>query len=822
MNDNPPGLPALDYRAGTHGTFLESMLRDFVSDPVLRRLGTHDSADPLTAIADAFAMGLDVLTFYNERIANEGFLRTATERYSVLELARAIGYELRPGVAAGTALAFTLATPVAVARAPGMEVPTIMLATTTPESVTIPVGTKAQSVPGQDELPRVYQTVEAIEARPAWNAVKVPVTQWVPPGLGDTELYLEGTTPGLNPGDMVLLVGDERLASPHNENWDVRRVQAVRTVARHGEVEGHTVVTLDLPLGTADPVVHPARSGQRAYVFRQRAALFGHNAMPWENLPSTLRVGEHVPTQAPGTTEWKPGPYAGRKNTWADAPLDPGRTHIFLDRVYQGLTPGGWIALASPEYVELFRVSEVDETNQADFLLQAQVTRLAISGEHLEFFSPRDAVVWCQAEELRLAERPLAAWGGDRIVPIAGQVPGLEPGRLVAVRGDLADGTGPSSEVVRLAAVREWDMSLVFETPVAVYEPTTVRLNANVAAAADGESRSEVLGSGDGAAVFQSFVLRGAPLTYTSAPTPTGSRTTLEVRVDDLLWTEVASLYAQPPDARVYTTRHLDDGRTEVRFGDGRTGARLPTGRDNVRAVYRVGLGAAGNVPKNRIAMLLSRPLGVDEVINPIAATGGTDAERLEQARVNAPSTVLTLDRIVSLRDYEDFARSFAGIGKAHAYLAWNGERQVIRLVVATSAHEPVLPGTAAHDNLRAGIDAARHVGPPLVLETFQPKPFSVDLRVVAAPGRSYADVATAVTAALVDTFSFERRAFGQRVSAAEILAVTQNVSGVLGADLDVLSAGNGNAMVLSAEPAQLLTLRAEDVHLTELREPLP
>ena len=45
---------------------------------------------------------LDVLTFYQERIANEGYLRTATERRSMLELARAIGYELSPGVAAST------------------------------------------------------------------------------------------------------------------------------------------------------------------------------------------------------------------------------------------------------------------------------------------------------------------------------------------------------------------------------------------------------------------------------------------------------------------------------------------------------------------------------------------------------------------------------------------------------------------------------------------------------------------------------------------------------------------------------------------------
>ena len=50
----------------------------------------------------------DVLTFYQERIANESYLRTATERLSVLELARLIDYQLRPGVAASTYLAFTL------------------------------------------------------------------------------------------------------------------------------------------------------------------------------------------------------------------------------------------------------------------------------------------------------------------------------------------------------------------------------------------------------------------------------------------------------------------------------------------------------------------------------------------------------------------------------------------------------------------------------------------------------------------------------------------------------------------------------------------
>ena len=43
-----------------------------------------------------------MLTFYQERIANESYLRTATERVSLQEMGKLIGYRLRPGVAAET------------------------------------------------------------------------------------------------------------------------------------------------------------------------------------------------------------------------------------------------------------------------------------------------------------------------------------------------------------------------------------------------------------------------------------------------------------------------------------------------------------------------------------------------------------------------------------------------------------------------------------------------------------------------------------------------------------------------------------------------
>ncbi len=165
---NRGGLSAIRYRLGTHATFFQTMvdgLSGFVVTDTdtgatyrpLAKLTTRATDDTTIALIDAFAMVCDVLTFYQERIANEGYLRTATERRSVLELAREIGYELDPGVAAATYLAFT------VEDAPSA-----------PKQATVLVGTKVQSVPGPGEKPQVFETVEEALVRAEWNAL-VPI-----------------------------------------------------------------------------------------------------------------------------------------------------------------------------------------------------------------------------------------------------------------------------------------------------------------------------------------------------------------------------------------------------------------------------------------------------------------------------------------------------------------------------------------------------------------------------------------------------------------------------------------------------------------------
>ena len=124
---NKPGQPALGYRIGTHGSFLRRMIRRLPLQEVmdgtghirqpLANLTTQETSDPSIALLDAFAVVADVLTFYQERIANECYLRTATERRSGPgALPARSADELNPGVAAGTWLAFTVETAIGLSR----------------------------------------------------------------------------------------------------------------------------------------------------------------------------------------------------------------------------------------------------------------------------------------------------------------------------------------------------------------------------------------------------------------------------------------------------------------------------------------------------------------------------------------------------------------------------------------------------------------------------------------------------------------------------------------------------------------------------------
>ena len=401
------------------------------------------------------------------------------------------------------------------------------------------------------------------------------------------------------------------------------------------------------------------------------------------------------------------------------------------------------------------------------------------------------------------------------------------------VNAAAADGAA-ASEVVALksvAAVDETHSSLKLAASLAnVYRRDSVTIAANVARATHGESVTEWLGSGDASVPYPAFPLKQAPLTYVASAEPSGASSTLEVRVNDLLWEEVPSLYGRAPGERVYTTELGEDGAATVRFGDGKQGARLPTGTNNVRAAYRKGVGLAGMVAAGRLTQLMTRPLGVKEVVNPLAAEGAQDPESIEDARRNAPLKILTLGRVVSLQDYEDFARAFAGIGKAAATWTWSGERNGIILTVAGPGGAALSAGGAAVTNLVAALHELGDPRVPVEVRPYQPVAFRLRAGVTIAPECEAEKVLAAAESELRAAFSFDAREFGQPVALSEVAAVMHRAEGVTAVHVTELyredqPAGRNPLLFAflpragtdSPRPGELLTIQEDPVSLEVL-----
>jgi hypothetical protein len=340
------------------------------------------------------------------------------------------------------------------------------------------------------------------------------------------------------------------------------------------------------------------------------------------------------------------------------------------------------------------------------------------------------------------------------------------------------------------AIVHEIDRTTVrLEASLAnVYDRATVRINANVAVATHGEESGEIAGDGSAADINQRFMLRQSPLTYVaSSASPSGREATLTVRVNDLEWTEVSSLYAQPSTSRVYALRQDDDGNTVVQFGDGVEGARLPTGQGNVRFSYRKGIGAVGNVLESTITSLLSRPLGVKSAVNPKAATGGEDPESRDDGRRNAPTTVLTLDRAVSALDYEDFSRAFAGIAKAVAAWIPAGAKRGMYITVAGADGAAIPDGSETYDALLQSLRAYGDELLPLTLTSYLPASFILGAKVMVDEKYEPRRVLDNVESVVLSDFSFAARDFGMPVTIDEVMASIHSVDGVKAVDVDLL-----------------------------------
>lgn len=878
---NLPGLSRVAYRIGTFTSFRRAML-DQVARPDLLGAAPNPFArwreggdgDYHAVLIELWAYLADILTFYQELIANEAFLPTATQRDSLARIAALVGYRPGPGAAASGQLAFTVARGQTVSipasfragsrAAPGRpaavfetaaplialgEHSAIPLSAVAPTNQFAPLAAFGAIYGGtrfvQSELLSLFATLygsagaayaESYAPNVASAVTSAPLAaglvaaQGAPavsraPGVATTSagllavargfayipfrgdetrsVVLKGVSTRLSVGDYVLSVENEQVAGKERA-----RVHQLDTVAAD-KATGTTTITWKELAG--DTAYDQGEKPVALYALRVAAAPFGSNAPIWATLPQTLI----------GTVNTLPGPY--RSRNWDDPANDayfvPARGELMLDSTYDDArgTPAspGWVALLADGHEDVFHLVDARPVNYADYALNNKVTRLTLgAGEQVaaKRYPLRTTLALTGGEPLELQNNlPLPAEVAGATLVLAGQYPRLQAGQAVFLQGTPVD---PATR--KPAGALASEPGVLAEPPAldAANNVTTVKLQqplrssylrdgavllANVAAATQGETvRDELLGSGDGTA-FQSFTLKQKPLTYLPAGDPEGLAavaSTLLVTVNGVRWDELPTVLESPPDARVYTASQDETGATAVVFGDGVNGARPPSGRDNIRARYRKGIGAPGNVDAGGISQLIDNLPGLQKVTNPAPSAGGADAEAADQIRVNAPGSLRTFGRAVSVEDYAALARSYPGVAKASAVRVLRDPATLravanpyVQLTVALAGGAPLAGQPELAARLRSFLDGRRDPNVPMRILDFTP--VYVDVAATVLIDGRYPRQATlnAAYAALrpgpaapgqpPGSFAFESLDFGESLHLSALYAAIQAVPGV-------------------------------------------
>ncbi len=289
---------------------------------------------------------------------------------------------------------------------------------------------------------------------------------------------------------------------------------------------------------------------------------------------------------------------------------------------------------------------------------------------------------------------------------------------------------------------------------------------------------------------------------------PTGVRADITVSVEGRSWTQVPTLKDSAHADSHYAVRMTEESYVALEFGDGEHGRRLPTGSNNVRTTFRVGTGRRGNLPSGSLTSPVKSHRLIEEVSQPLPTTGGNDMEPIESMRTNAPPTVLTLQRAVSLADYSALAASQSSVWQARAFALPTGlSRQANLRVVVVPA------GGGELGNLRTTLTEflIAHGEPEVGVEVVKYRSKTVDVAAtinVKSVAFAPDEVVAAVRTALLSEFSLEKRRLGRDLFLSEVIQVVENVKGVENS-ICILRDGEISMSRVGADPAEVIHIDA-------------
>lgn len=771
---NTPGLNSIQYRVGDFLTFRHQLLLPLAGEQELINWRPSAKGDLAVQMIEWWAYLADILTFYNERIANQSYLHTADMEVSVKRLIRILGYRPRPGIGAYGTVAALMSNPF--------------------PSFTLPQGFPIQSKPGPGKQPQIFE-VSAATSVSYPDVVNVDVVT-TPASLSSAQsVLLKGVITSIKANDELLLLENQWKGS---NNYAVVIVQSSQQEKDpRGNINTRVTFTpqsvpSNLPTDAIAANYRLMKSSLSAHVWQYAAHGIAFTY-------STAQVASSNISSTTLTTQVTSRRIIRRPPSG-----------IQLDAITRQIKVGDPILFedlsgtSTPQLVDVTAYSEViwyaNPKNPTTPTIppdpDTKIPPIPITHTELSF-TPALSGAWNESTTLiryawqdvgQLIESPSTTLSGTSTA-VTAVLPATFPtptnGQPLSVMLEDANGNGTSAQGAIDSSSGQLDLTGLHIPASTGPLAAPLRVLFDLLSVTRGKTvPQEILGSGDATVAGQEFVLQNAPLTYLLSSTSTSGgnyTSTLKIMVNNIVWQEVPSFYNQPYNAQVFVTGEDENNMTHVQFGDGINGARLPSGVNNVVATYRYGSGA--DAPDaGQLTVLTQAWPNLKAMRNPVAVGGGADPDPAKKIRQYAPQSVLTFGRAISADDYETIAAQAPGVARARAYYTWNADQQ--RSLVTIYVGDTPSAVVAAQTALNGTADPNR----PVVVLQATPLPMILHLSLQINPLYNPDAVQAAVTAALLDDdnglFGINAIRIGEVIYQSQIFAACMGVPGVQAASI--------------------------------------
>ena len=290
-----------------------------------------------------------------------------------------------------------------------------------------------------------------------------------------------------------------------------------------------------------------------------------------------------------------------------------------------------------------------------------------------------------------------------------------------------------------------------------------------------------------------------------------------------VLWKKVDNLNDWNGTSTVYTVSTNDEGLSFIVFGDNISGA-VPPQDSKIKARYFAGVGEFGNISANTLDYYYFPNLSsLDQAtirgsigFTHLAATGGSDPESDDSIRSNAPKTLRSLNRAVTLQDYADVALTVNGVGKSKAVAnTWSSINLYVAPTASDGVIDPVITQTTI-ESVKSAVESRSQIG--TTVQVYAPSYTPVKVFISLSYTSEYVaeQVQKSVIATLLDVFSYGTSSFGQIITPSDVEFVCRNVPGV---DIVKVSAfyrnGGSGINTIVASENELLSFVESNITIT-------